>query len=222
MTRRALVLGGSGAIGSAVVRGLVARDVATTFTWHSRRVEHAGATAVRADLTNPAEARALFVGEPFDILVHCAAIHRAAPLADLTSEDFDAAVALSGRATFVVMQELARAKRPAHVVLVGALERAQSLPLAAPFAAAQGMLSALAMSFAKELGPLGILVNVVAGGLTSEGVAKAIAPANIEHYRKLSSLHRLATIDEIAAPILFLALDNAYMTGKTLAANGGI
>jgi NAD(P)-dependent dehydrogenase (short-subunit alcohol dehydrogenase family) len=222
MTRRALVLGGSGAIGSAVVRGLVARDVATTFTWHEHSHEIAGAAAVRADLTKAAELRALFAGEPFDILVHCAAVHRPGALADLTTEDFDAAVALSGRSAFVAMQELARARRPAHVVFVGALERAQSLPLPAPFAAAQGMLSALAMSFAKELGPQGILVNVVAGGLTNEGVAKGVSAKNLAHYTKLSSLHRLATPDEIAAPVLFLALDNAYMTGKTLAANGGI
>jgi len=233
MRERALVLGGTGAIGSAVVRGLAARGVATTFTWRTNETrasalarEH-GATAMRVDLTKPDAIRGLFAAEAlFDVLVCCAAIHPRGKLDTLDDGAFDAAIALSGRATFVAVQELARrlvaAKRPGSVVLVGALERAQSLPLSAPFAAAQGMLGPLAMAFAKELGPHGILVNLVAGGLVGEGVSRDLEASNVEDYKKLSALRRLGTPDEIAAPIVFLALDNRYMTGKTLAANGGI
>lgn len=224
---KALVLGGSGVIGSAVVRGLRARGIETTFTWHTNeaRAKELGGDAIRVDLTNPDFAPRLF-STTFDVLVHCAAVHPLAQLEDLSVADFDAPVALAGRATFLAVrafsERLIAEKKPGHVVLVGALERAQSLPLSAPFAAAQGMLGPLAMSFAKALGPHGILVNLVAGGLVGDGVSRVLAPADVENYKKLSALHRLGTADEIVAPILFLALDNRYMTGKTFAANGGI
>lgn len=228
MSRHALVLGGTGAIGSAVVRALAERGVPTTFTWfqNEARARELGGGGVRVDLSKPSEIRALFAERTPDILIQCAAVHPRAPLAELTADDFDAAMALSGRATFVAVQELARKliaeKRVGHVVLVGALERAQSLPLSAPFAAAQGMLGPLAMSFAKELGPHGILVNLVAGGLVGSGVSRDLDPAQKGAYEKLSALRRLGTPEEIAAPVVFLALENRYMTGKVLAANGGI
>ncbi|MFO0734872.1 MAG: SDR family oxidoreductase [Labilithrix sp.] len=224
---KGLVLGGTGVIGSAVVRGLRARGVETTFTWHGNeaRAKELGGAAVQVDLTRADFADRLF-DTTFDILVHCAAVHPLAPLADLTAADFDVPVALAGRATFLAIRAFSRRliaeKKPGHVVLVGALERAQSLPLSAPFAAAQGMLGPLAMSFSKELGPHRILVNLVAGGLVGDGVSRVLGPSDVESYKKLSALHRLGTAEEIAAPVLFLALDNRYMTGKTLAANGGI
>jgi NAD(P)-dependent dehydrogenase (short-subunit alcohol dehydrogenase family) len=207
--KRALVLG-TGAIGSAVVRGLAARGVESKAVSRSTGV----------DLANADQVRALF-RDPYDILVHCAAIH---PPADASIDEFDAAVALSGRATYVAIRAFAeaRAGQPGHVILVGALERAQSLPLTPAFAASQGMLGPLAMAFAKELGPKGILVNLVTGGLTGSGASARLSAEQKATYEKLSALHRLATPDEIAAPVVFLALDNAYMTGKTLAANGGI
>jgi NAD(P)-dependent dehydrogenase (short-subunit alcohol dehydrogenase family) len=126
----------------------------------------------------------------------------------------------------VAVQEIARGlaeeKRPGHVVFVGALDRAQSLPLTPTFAAAQGMLGPLAMALAKELGPQGILVNLVSGGLVGAGISRDLDPSLVRDYEKLSALRRLGRPEEIAAPVLFLALDNEYMTGKTLAANGGI
>lgn len=224
---RALVLGGTGVIGSAVVRGLRARGVETTFTFHTNQAKatELGGPSVKVDLTDPDAIAPLFAST-FDVLVHCAAVHPLGRFADLGAEDFDTPVALAGRATFLAVRafsaRLVAEKRPGHVVLVGALERAQSLPLSAPFAAAQGMLGPLAMSLAKELGPHGILVNLVAGGLVGDGVSRVLDAESIETYRKLSALHRLGRAEEIAAPVLFLALDNRYMTGKTLAANGGI
>lgn len=228
MTREALVLGGTGVIGSAVVRALQARGVATSFTYlrNEAGARALGPGGVRVDLTKPEEIRTLFAARSPDVLIHCAAVHPRAPLAELSADDFDAAVALSGRATVIAVQELAKkliaAQRPGHVVLVGALERAQSLPLSAPFAAAQGMLGPLAMSFAKELGPHGILVNLVAGGLVGAGVSQDLDPEQTRAYEKLSALRRLGKPEEIAAPVVFLALENRYMTGKVLAANGGI
>jgi 3-oxoacyl-[acyl-carrier protein] reductase len=112
--------------------------------------------------------------------------------------------------------------RSGHVVLVGALDRAQSLPLSVAFAAAQGMLGAMTMALAKELGPSGVRVNLVAGGPTRTGLSARLDPVLLADYERLSALRRVGTADEIAACVTFLALENEYMTGKVLAANGGI
>ncbi|HEY8077198.1 MAG TPA: SDR family oxidoreductase [Labilithrix sp.] len=232
--RHALVLGGTGVIGGAVLAAFARAGLPTTFTYRrSEERAHAlatqyGHTAARIDLENADEIRALYtrLETAPDVLVHCAAVHVARTLADTTCEELDASLRIAGRATLVATQELARRleeeKRPGHVVLVGALDRTQSLPLSFAFAAAQGMMGAIAMALAKELGHQDVRVNLVAGGPTGSGVSATLAPSLLRDYEKLSALRRLGTPDEIAAAVAFLALENESMTGKVFAANGGI
>jgi 3-oxoacyl-[acyl-carrier protein] reductase len=229
MRRHALVLGGTGSIGSAVLRAFAHAGVPTTFTYRSSEDRAAalarehGQRAVRVDLADAAQIYALYTNlDPApDVLVHCAAVI-GPPTLDATSpDDLEATCRISGHAALVACQELAR-RGAGHVVLVGALDRAQSLPLPVAFAAAQGMLGAMTMALAKELGPRGVRVNLVAGGPTGTGVSSHLDPSLLRDYEKLSALRRLGTPDEIAAAIAFLALENEYMTGKVFAANGGI
>ena len=68
----------------------------------------------------------------------------------------------------------------------------------------------------------GFRVNLVTGGLTREGIAASVDPARVTDYERFSALRRLGTAGEIAAPILWLALENTYVSGKVFPANGGI
>lgn len=218
---RALVIGGTGAIGTAVVRGLAQRRVPTTFTYRANETKaRALATeldqrAVAFDLADLAAVRA------FDLagvtsLVFCAA---SSISKDETDDDIARALTVSVHAPLVLARKMTG---PANVVFVGALHAGQSLPLSAPFASAQGALGPLAMALAKELGPKDVRVNLVTGGLTKEGIAASIDPARIADYERFSALRRLGTPDEIAAPVLWLALNNTYVSGKVFPANGGI
>jgi NAD(P)-dependent dehydrogenase (short-subunit alcohol dehydrogenase family) len=236
--RHALVLGGTGAIGSAVLRCFARAGLRTTFTYSISEEKarglaaESGHTAEHVDLADPAEIRALYTrldarGAVPDVLVHCATARLPmAALEQTTPELLDGVCRVAGCAALVGVQEMARRlateKRAGHVVLVGALDRAQSLPLSVAFAAAQGMLGAMTMALAKELGPRGVRVNLVAGGPTGSGISARLAPALIADYEKLSGLRRLGTPEEIAACVAFLALENEYMTGKVLTANGGL
>lgn len=218
---KALVIGGTGAIGSAVLRGLATKRVPTTFTYRSNEAKaralasELDARAVALDLTDLAAVRA------FDLtgvtaLVFCAASSFSKEEGD---DEIARALTVSVHAPLVMCRALRSA---ANVVFVGALHAGQSLPLSAPFAAAQGALGPLAMALAKELGPKDVRVNLVTGGLTSAGIATAIDPARIADYERFSALRRLGAPEEIAGPILWLALDNTYVSGKTFPANGGI
>jgi 3-oxoacyl-[acyl-carrier protein] reductase len=227
------VLGGSGTVGAEVVKALAAAGVATTFT-HHLSVERAralaaetGATTVACDLREPAAVRALVAAlDPAPgIFVHCAGVSRAASLGETTDEDWDAAFAVNCRAPFLAVQALA-ARRPADApplmaVMVGALDRTQSLPMPVAFAATQGALPALAMALAKELGPRA-LVNVVALGVLEGGLSREVAPKLVNDYKTFSALRRLGTAAEAARPILWLALENTYVSGKVITVNGGI
>ena len=233
---RALVFGGTGAVGSEVLRGLREHGVPTVFTYHRSR-EKAQALAaelsqraVPVDLAEPEAVRGLIeqlVREEAapNVLIHCAAVTRSLTLDQISSDDWRQAHAVNCESAFVACQALApsliKAKR-GHIVFVGALDRTQSFAAPIHFAATQGALSALTMALAKELGPHGICVNLVALGLLDRGLSREISPKLTADYQKFSALRRFGTPSEAAKAILWLALANTYMSGKVLAANGGI
>jgi 3-oxoacyl-[acyl-carrier protein] reductase len=233
---RALLFGGTGAVGSAVLRGLREAGVTTVFTWHRSR-ERAAALAAEldtqslaVDLGDAAATRAALRAlgdEGFrpDLFIHCAGVTRPAPLAEISDEDWRVANEVNCHSALIALQELAPAMTAAgegHVVLVGALDRAQSLPMPIAFAASQGGLGALTMAAAKELGKGGIRVNLVALGPLEGGLSAQMDAALVKDYTTFSALRRLGQPAEAARVILWLALENTYVSGKTVAVNGGI
>jgi 3-oxoacyl-[acyl-carrier protein] reductase len=229
--KHALVLGGSGAVGSAVVRALRQAGADCTFTYFrgsasADALAALGARPLRVDLRD-GEALQAQIGalDPRpDVLVHCAVHVVLQPLAQLTGTDWDEAHAVNVRSVFLAVQALGEGVR--DVVLVGALDRAQSLPLPLPFAATQAALSGMAMSLAAELGAAspgrGARVNLVALGPLQTGLSARLPPQLLEDFRQYSALRRLGTAEEAASAIVWLALENTYMSGKVLPVNGGI
>lgn len=234
--RRALVLGGTGTVGRAVLAELARAEVPAVFTYRSskERADELARTgerrAVRLDLDDLDAVRSCIdeligAGEIPDALIDCAAIAAAADIADITDELWARAQRINCQAPFVVCQRLAehwRANRRGDVVLVGALDRVQSLPMPVAFAATQGMLSGLTMGLAKQLGGDGIRVNMVALGLLGEGLSLEVSPQLYDDYHRFSALRRSGTAEEAARFITWLALHNQYMNGKVVPVNGGI
>ena len=224
--RRALVFGGTGAVGREVLRELARAGVAATFTYLKSAdlartlASEYSSRALRVDLADEAAVCELVRGldQPPTIFVHAAAILGSA-------ETFGAVQAVNVTAAFAAARELAPRMAGAgggEMIFLGALERVQSLPLPAAFAASQGALSAMAMAFAKELGPRRIRVNMIAVGLLEEGLSRGLDPKLIEDYKSFSALRRIGKAAEVAAVVTWLALENTYLSGKTLPVNGGI
>jgi 3-oxoacyl-[acyl-carrier protein] reductase len=233
---RALVFGGTGVLGAEVLRGLARASVPTAFTWHqSRERAHALASElsqrpVQVDLSDAVATRAALRGlreEGFvpNLFIHCAGVNPGASLGDITDEQWGKTMAVNCHSAFIACQELAPAMAQAgegHFVLVGALDRTQSAPSPVHFAASQGALSAMAMAVAKELGPKGVRINVVALGLLEGGMSREVGEKLVADYKGFSALRRLGRPEEAAKAILWLALENTYMNGKVLPVNGGI
>lgn len=234
--RTALVLGGTGAVGRVIVRQLVAAGVRTVFTYHQARelAEALGreldTRGFPVDLTDRAAAAALAQrlrdeGLVPDLLVHAAAISRTAPLAELSDDDWDRCLAVNARSAFQIVRALAPDLAGAgggDVVLLGGLVPGQSLPAPIAYAASQGALSALTMALAKQLGPAGVRVNMVALGVLGVGLTQDLQARRREEYLSFSALRRMGDPEQAAATVLWLALDNRYMTGRVVAANGGL
>jgi len=234
--RRALVLGGTGALGSAVAAELSRQAIAVHFTYHQNEekarslAEKIAAYASRLDLRDQTGLHKLVVSLEAeeklpDVVIHCAGVVRRALVDQAGDADWDETFAVHARAAFQVCRELGGrlAKRGGgDIVLVSALDRGQSLPIPATFAASQGAITALAMAAAKDLGPHGVRVNVVSLGLLDAGIAQLLDPKLAEEYKTFSALRRLGTAAEAAQTIAWIALHNSYLNGKVVAANGGI
>ncbi len=237
-TRKALVIGGTGTVGSAVLRELAARGVTAAFTFH-RNEAHArtlaselGQTAFAIDLADPIalrgvlDARAVPDGPDVpDVVICCAGVTASPPLVELDPAAWQRAVAINVGGPLEVCRWVAQRAskaRPIDVVIVGGLDRTQSLPLPVGYAATQGALSAMVMALGHELGPAGIRINMVSLGVLEGGTSRDLQAQRLRDYEKFSALRRVGTAVEAAKAIAWLALENTYIQGKVVPVNGGI
>jgi NAD(P)-dependent dehydrogenase (short-subunit alcohol dehydrogenase family) len=237
----AVVTGGSRGIGRACVLALAAEgaDVVVNYVSSEEAAEACRAAAealgvraiaVRADVGDADEARRLIeTGEAqlgrVDILVNNAGIARVKLIHRMTREDWDDVIRTNLSSAFYCTQAVIpgmRARGSGRIVNVASMVGQHGDPGQANYAAAKGGMIALTKSAAKELARFGITVNALCPGYVDTDMS-AVMP---EQYRKdlLASipLGRMATAEEIAASVVFLAgPGGAFYTGAELSPNGG-
>ena len=116
-----------------------------------------------------------------------------------------------------------RARGWGRIVNVTSTVAADGLPGSGPYSAAKAALHGLTRTLAKELGPAGILVNVVMPGLTlTEKNAERFSEAEIAAIAAETPLRRLLRAEELAATIVFLgSAANAAVTSEIVRVSGG-
>jgi 3-oxoacyl-[acyl-carrier protein] reductase len=244
---KVIVIGGTGVVGRAVVALLRERGAEVAFTYCTQNqqaralAEQREARAARLDLleTGAIEPtlRALCEGlGGLDALIFAAGLSSAvAPgqeprydaMEEVTEAGWDRLMGVSLKGAFfasrAVAVPLAGGDSPGgNLVFVGSMGGEKSTPSPAPFAASKAALGGLARCLAKELGPRNIRVNVVAPGLLEEGTSEQVPEHHRAEYLKHSCLKRLGTPEEAAQVIVTFALDNAYVTGRTIHVDGGV
>ena len=230
MSRSALVTGGTGGIGSAVVRRLRANGDEVVFCG---RDEHRGAALERetgavfcsVDATDRAasDAAVAFALERLgrvDLLVAGAGVLAAGPLAEITDEELLRLVETNLTSTFRCARGLFAAMRRQGggcMVLIAsdaAIRGSHRIPA---YSVVKAGVVALAELLAGEGAPYGIRANAVCPGNTLPGMA-GDDPAS---WRATAS-GAFATADDVASAVVFLASsDAAHINGATLRIDGG-
>ncbi|HKP77189.1 MAG TPA: SDR family oxidoreductase [Longimicrobiaceae bacterium] len=145
------------------------------------------------------------------------------PITDLTDEQWAQTTRQNLDSIFYSVRLASRFLAPnGRIVLVSSTAGQRGEAFHADYAATKGAMISLTKSVAIELAPRGITVNCVAPGwIDTEMVAKPMAGGR-ERIEASIPLGRVATVDDVAGPIVFLCSQLArHITGEILNVNGG-
>ncbi|NMY88566.1 SDR family NAD(P)-dependent oxidoreductase [Pseudomonas oryzihabitans] len=230
----AVVIGGHGGIGGAIAERFATEGAtvyASTRRTQARDVERgAGRLLERSLDASDVTALAAFFDSVrreagrVDVLVVNAGLSEFAPLETLTAEHFDRTFALNVRALLFATQA-ATAIMPAGgaIVLIGSIAAAIGTPGYGVYGASKAAVRSFARTWANELAPRNIRVNVVAPGPTDTAMMAATSAEVREQLNRLIPLGRMARVEEVASAALFLASDqSSFITGAELPVDGGM
>jgi acetoacetyl-CoA reductase/3-oxoacyl-[acyl-carrier protein] reductase len=223
MSDVAVVTGGSGGIGGAIVAAL----------------RESGATVVNLDVTSAdvecdvrddasvarAIARVLEMHGRIDIAVHAAGIARDAVVWKLAVEEWDAVQNVNLRGAFLLLRNVIPAMRAGgggRVILIGSINGSRGKFGTSAYSASKAGLIGLAKTVSRETGRFGIRVNVVEPGWVRTPLTESLPEPVRQQALDETLLGELVEPEDIAAAVVFLAGPGARrMTGQILRIDSG-
>jgi 3-oxoacyl-[acyl-carrier protein] reductase len=235
--RVALVTGGSRGIGRAIALALAAEGVSVAVNYRKREsdavevvasIERGGsrALAVRADVSINDEVQAMMADVnarlgSIDVLVNNAGMASMVDIDAITEAQFDRMLAVNLKSAFLCTQSVLRGMRQrrwGRIINMSSVAARGAGVVGVHYNASKAGLEGLTRGYAARLASDGITVNAVAPGPVDTEMAEPLKAANVAARIPLG---RFAEPDEVAQVVMLLVRDG-YLTGQTIAVNGGL
>lgn len=228
--RVVLITGGARGIGLACAQRFAAAGDRVAVTYNSSKPP-ADFFGVQCDVTSVESVDAAFTAVeaefgPVEVLVSNAGITKDGLLLRMGEDDFtsviDANLTAAYRVTKRAAQGMLRA-RSGRIVLISSVVGLLGSAGQANYAASKAGLVGFARSVARELGSRSITCNVVAPGPVATDMTAALGEKRMAELTAAVPLGRVASAEEIAGVVAFLAsADAAYITGAVIPVDGGL
>jgi 3-oxoacyl-[acyl-carrier protein] reductase len=209
--RVVLVTGGSRGIGRAIALALANAGAAVAVNYHDR--EPLAAEVVESVREGGRRAIA--------VLINNAGVASVRGLDDLTEEDFDRTIAVNLKSAFLCTSAVLPGMRASHwgrIVNISSVAARGGGAIGVHYNASKAGLEGLTRGYASRLAAEGITVNAVAPGLIDTDM---VAPLKQAGQAARIPVGRFGLADEVAEAVL-MVVGNAFMTGQTIAVNGGL
>ncbi len=228
----AAVTGGSAGIGKVICEQLLAQGYEVVSLSRRRTdIDHPRLHSVEVDLTDRAATgqamQEMVRRHEVTTLVHNAGVIRAALLPDVQLSDLDALVDLHLGCAIQMLQAALprmRERRFGRVVLLSS-RAALGLATRTSYSATKAGMLGMARTWALELAPEGITVNVVAPGPIRTDMFYDVVQEGSEKERQLAAsvpVRRLGESADVARAVTFFAdPQNSFVTGQVLYVCGG-
>jgi 3-oxoacyl-[acyl-carrier protein] reductase len=228
--RCVLVTGGNRGIGLAIARSFADGGDDVVVTYRSGEPPD-GLRGVACDVTDTASVDAAFtqiereVG-PVEVLVANAGITRDQLLLRMSDDDFDAVVDTNLTGAFRVARRASKGMlrlRRGRMIFISSVVGLYGGPGQVNYAASKAGLVGIARSITRELGGRGITANVVAPGFIETDMTAALTDERRAEILKAIPAGRLASAEEVADVVRFLAGPSAaYISGAVVPVDGGL
>lgn len=240
MTKTIFITGGSRGIGEAVVR-MAAGKYNVVFTYNTSKekarclqqeldTRYGGVLALECDVTNPKSVSAAIDAAKkrfgkIDILVNNAGVAMSGLLIDTSLDEFKRVFDVNVNGTFnvtkAVLPDMLSSGR-GSIVNVSSVWGIKGASMEVAYSSSKAAIIGFTKALAKEVAPMGVLVNAVAPGAVDTDMMSVYTQSEIDELCENSiPLGRLASPAEIAKGIMYLA-ESGYCVGEVLSLTAGL
>jgi NAD(P)-dependent dehydrogenase (short-subunit alcohol dehydrogenase family) len=228
--RTALITGGAGDIGAAVVRRLQAGG-ARVATFDSRLDQSDGVLAITGDVRRSEEvdgavARVSEELGPLDIAVCAAGVSgESLRTTEVDDEEWRRVFSINCDGVFYANRAAARVMVPrghGRIVNIASIAGKEGNPMAAAYSASKAAVIAMTKSIGKDLAETGVLVNCVAPAVIQTRMLADVSEEHLTYMVERVPMKRIGQPEEVAALVAFLASDQcSFSTGAVFDLSGG-
>jgi acetoacetyl-CoA reductase len=238
----ALVTGGIGGIGSAIVDMFAEKGYRVYASalpqdpgieaWQAQRAHYGdNVRVIEADVTDRSDCELMIEAiidqsERLDVLVNCAGITRDRFFSRMSEEQWHSVIDTNLNSVFNVTQPALTVmleQNYGRIINISSVNGVKGQAGQTNYSAAKAGLIGFTKALAQEVASRGITVNAIAPGYVATDMVAKIKPEILQAIIDSVPMRRLATPEEIAGCVEYLASDKAgYITGAVLNINGGL